>query len=156
MAAGPEALLVKKIRTAIERRWPEAMIWKSHGSQFAVAGMPDLFVLLRGHLVCLEIKAPRENESDASVLSRVTPLQLQRLKELRNAGACAEACWDVEQALEIVHRYVPDSTKYEEWSRDVRLHALAAAENKLRASNEALEEEIQALRLENDRLRSSK
>lgn len=152
MAQGPEAALVKRIRDTIAHRWPDALVWKTHGSAFSTAGMPDLFVLLKGHLIGLEVKAPRPGESDASVLSRVTPLQLERLKQLRRAGATAEACWDVDQAVEIVSRYVPESSSREDWSRDARLYALQDHENKLRKELEHCQGELQALRVAHEAL----
>lgn len=153
MAEGPEAKLVKKIRDAIKERWPECFITKNHGSAFSTAGIPDLFVVIKGHLIAIEVKAPRPGESDASVLSRVTPLQIERMREIRRAGGTAEACWDVEQALDIIERYVPESESREDWSRDVRLYALQDHESKLRKELEHCQAEMQEMRVELDKLR---
>jgi hypothetical protein len=150
---GPETKLVQKIRAAIVARYPGCFIWKTHGSQFS-AGMPDLCMVIRGVFVGLEVKAPRENEADHSILARVTPLQSETLKKLRSAGAVAEACWSVEQALEILARYVPVVDRAE-ISRDRRLYALADAEDKLRRQLEEAETRIHELTVENNRFRSS-
>lgn len=155
MAEGPESKLIRKIRDAIQARWPESFVIKNHGSAFSTAGIPDLFVIVKGYLIALEVKAPRPGESDASVMSRVTSIQNERMRQLRRAGATAEACWDVDQAVEIVARYVPASDNREDWSRDARLYALADHENKLRKELEHVEGELQALRVAYEALQKS-
>jgi hypothetical protein len=150
---GPETKLVAAIKKAVLARYPDSFCHKNHGSQFS-SGMPDLTLVVKGTPVFLEVKAPREGEADHSVMSRVTPLQSETLKRLREAGAVAEVCWSVEQALEILNRYVPMVDRAE-ISRDRRLYALADAEDKLRKQVEMLEEDLAQLRAENNRFRSN-
>lgn len=154
MAAGPEAQLVAKIKKAISSRWPEALIVKQHGSSFSTAGIPDLFIIVEGAAVCLEVKAPKPMESDASVMSRVTPLQYEMLNKIRKAGAVAEVVWSESQALDVLNSLLPRKDR-SDTSKDIRLNALAVAENNLRKSNEHLEAELQALRVENETLRKA-
>lgn len=151
MSPGPETKLVAAIKKAIIERHPGAFVHKNHGSQFS-AGMPDLSIVVRGVPVFLEVKCPRENESDASIMSRVTPLQKDMLRKLREAGATADVAWTVDQAMEIIDRAVPLIDRAEV-SRDARLYSLADAEDKLRAAMEAMEGELYDLRVECDRLR---
>jgi hypothetical protein len=151
---GPETKLVQKIKAAILARYPGSFVSKLHGSAYS-SGMPDLLVVVRGVPCFLEVKAPRENEADHSILARVTPLQAETLKKLRSAGAVAEACWSVEQALEILDRYVPTVDRAE-ISRDRRLYALADAEDKLRRQLEEAETRIHELTVENNRFRSTR
>jgi hypothetical protein len=153
MAPGPETKLVAAIKKAVLARYPDAFVHRNHGSQFS-SGMPDLTMVVKGTPCFLEVKAPREGEADHSVLSRVTPLQTETLKRLREAGAVAEVCWSVEQALEILARYVPVVDRAE-ISRDRRLYALADAEDKLRRQLEEAETRIHELTVENNRFRSS-
>lgn len=155
MSKGPEATLVAKIKQAVLDAWPGSFVTKTHGGPYTPVGMPDLLVVVKGMLVAFEVKAPRENESDAQVLARVTPLQAETLKKLREAGAVAEVVWTVDQVLDVLNRCVPKVDR-EEVSRDVRLYALAEAEDKLRKQLEALEGEIYELRIENDRMRVSR
>jgi hypothetical protein len=65
-------------------------------------GIPDLLVCVEGHLIGLEIKYPRINESEERILARVSPTQWARLEALERAGAGTGVAWTVEGALEIV------------------------------------------------------
>lgn len=154
MAPGPETKLVAAIKAAILSKYPGSFVHKNHGSQFSV-GMPDLSIVVRGTPVFLEVKCPREGESDASIMSRVTPLQQDMLRKLRGAGATADVAWSVEQALEILDRAVPLIDRVE-ISRDARLYSLADAEDKLRSAMEAMEGELYDLRVENDLMRKTR
>ena len=150
---GPETALVKRIRATIAQRYPESFTYKTVGTRYSAAGMPDILVVVDGYLVALEVKAPRPGESDAGVLSRVTPLQWDTIGKIRKAGGIAEVVWDVDQALEAINRLVPKKTA-EDNQRDARLYLLANQEDRLRKTNERLEEEVRGLRLENHELRS--
>lgn len=55
-----------------------------------LVGRPDLVVCARGRFIALELKRPG---------GRVTPLQAQRLKEVRAAGGVAAVVYSVEDAL---------------------------------------------------------
>lgn len=153
MASGPEATLVAKIKKAVSERYPEALVYKNHGNQFSAAGLPDLTIVLNGAAVYFEVKAAKPSESSAAVMSRVTPIQTDFIYRLRKAGAVAEVVWEVDQALDYLGSMLPVADRADA-SRDARLYALAASEDALRASNEHLEAELQALRVENDRLRT--
>lgn len=65
--------------------------WKTHGSAFARAGLPDVFVLYRGRLVAVEIKVG-DNEP--------SPIQIKTLEKLKAAGCLA--FWSGGSAGEIV------------------------------------------------------
>lgn len=147
MAAGPEAQLVAKIKRAITERYPEAWIVKQHGSAFATAGVPDLLVIIDGAAVMLEVKAAKPNESANSVMSRVTPLQMETISKIRKAGGVAEVVWDVDQALDVLNTLIPRQDRTDT-SKDIRLNALAATENAMRKSVEHMEAELQAARVE--------
>lgn len=155
MAAGPEAQLVAKIKRAVQDRYPLAWVIKNHGSQFSTAGVPDLLIIIDGAAVLLEVKAPKAGESAASVMSRVTPIQMNCIEQIRKAGGVAEVVWDVGQALDVLNSLIPKKDR-SDVSKDIRLGALAAAENSLRKQVEHLEGEMQTLRVECDLLRSGK
>lgn len=152
MTQGPEAQLVTKIKKAITTRYPEAWIIKQHGSAFSTAGVPDLLVIIDGAAVMLEVKAAKPMESANSVMSRVTPLQMETITKIRKAGGVAEVVWDVDQALDVLNSLIPRKDR-SDLSKDIRLNALTIAENNLRKSVEHLEGELQALRVENDLLK---
>lgn len=152
MAPGPESVLVGKIKKAVAERWPESFVTKMHGSAYSTAGMPDLLVVIDGYAICLEVKAPRANESAASLMSRVTPIQFEMLHKIQKAGGIAEVCWDVAQALDIIQSQLPSKDRAET-SKDIRLNALAASENAMRKSIEHMEAELQAARVEIETLK---
>jgi len=70
------------------RRPVEAMIFKSLG---VVPGMPDLFLIHKGHLFALEIKAEK---------GRLSPAQVLTMAELRDAGVNVAAAWGLDQCIE--------------------------------------------------------
>lgn len=146
MAEGPETRLVKKMRAALSDRYPGCWHVKQHGGQYSQVGVPDILVCIEGHFLALEVKAPRDGESDATILSRVTPLQSETLAKLRKAGAIAEVVWDVDQMLETIERLLP-RRNYDE-QKDARIYAMADHEDKLRRRVEELEGELYDLAAE--------
>jgi VRR-NUC domain len=72
------------------RRPKEAAIYKGLG---AVAGLPDVMILHRGRLFCVELKAEG---------GRLSPAQEQTLIALRAAGATATHCHGLDQAIRIL------------------------------------------------------
>ena len=100
---GPESVLVNKIRKAILTAYPdESWVFKVVGSPQQQAGIPDLLVCVRGHLLGLEVKARRAGESEESARGRATPLQLAQLDRLRAAGATAAVVLTAGEALDLI------------------------------------------------------
>lgn len=99
---GPETLLVDRIRKAIKREHPTAWVMKVHGSPYQPAGIPDLLVVLDGHLTGIEVKAPRSAEATSATMARVTPRQWATIEALRRAGATAGVAFSVEAALRLL------------------------------------------------------
>jgi len=85
-----EGRLVNRIRTAILREHPEAIVIKLHGGPYQQAGLPDLLVVIRGRAVFLEVKRPG---------GALTPLQEHTIARLRAAGALAEVVRSADEAL---------------------------------------------------------
>lgn len=94
-----EAGLVKRIVAAIEREWPSAWIFKTHGGPMQRAGVPDLLVSVGGRLVALEVKHRKPGESVKRMGARVTVRQQAEIQRLRDSGATVSVVWTVEQAL---------------------------------------------------------
>jgi hypothetical protein len=97
-----ETLLVRRIRRAIEERWPAAVVVKIAGGPYQQSGLPDLLVILLGRLICLEVKAPQPGESEEHARSRATVLQQATLDRLHEAGAITAVVVSVEEALALV------------------------------------------------------
>lgn len=97
--AGPETVLVNRIRDRILKEYPDAWVRKIHGSPYQQAGIPDLLVCLDGQLFGLEVKAPRAGESRAALERRVTPLQRAEMRKMTAAGAVAAVVTSDSEAL---------------------------------------------------------
>jgi len=46
---------------------PEVFAWKNHGSEFTMAGLPDIIVCYRGRFIGLEVKNPGEKHKVSAV-----------------------------------------------------------------------------------------
>lgn len=95
----PETLLVGKIRTAVKRKFPDAMITKLHGGPYQTAGLPDLIVVIDGRIYGFEVKKQRLGESAEHAYGRATLTQRKRLADLRRAGGVGAVVLSVEEVL---------------------------------------------------------
>lgn len=102
MAPGPETKLVARIMGAIRARYPAAFVEKIHGGPYQRAGLPDLFVVVDGQAVGLEVKAQEPGESESAARGRATLRQKAALLDLREAGAGAGVVLSPEEALDVI------------------------------------------------------
>lgn len=87
-----EATIVNRIMAYL--RAEGFFTWKNHGSQYSLAGLPDVMACREGQLWAIEVKQPGKQP---------TELQKHRLEELKNVGAVSFVAWsleDVKQAVE--------------------------------------------------------
>ncbi len=84
----PEGLLVKKIKSILERKYGGLWI-KVHGGPYQQAGIPDLLGCLDGRFIGLEVKIPERKNT-------LTKLQEQTLNEINLAGGIAEVVTSVD------------------------------------------------------------
>lgn len=103
---GPEALLVERIRRALDETYPGIWTIKVHGGPYQTAGVPDLLNVLDGHLIAMEVKAQRLGESREHALARVTPRQQATIDALNRAGATAGVVLSVEEAISLVSQAI--------------------------------------------------
>ena len=94
-----EAGLVKSIKNAIAKAYPNALIIKTVGNAYQGAGIPDLLVCIEGRFIGLEVKHQKPNESLEHARGRATSHQLNYIKKIRNAGGVGEIVLSVEEAL---------------------------------------------------------
>lgn len=99
---GPESRLVARIRRELAQTFPGIWTVKIHGGPYQDAGIPDLFAILDGHLIAIEVKAQRPGESREHALGRVTTRQQATLDALSRAGATAGVALSVEDAVALV------------------------------------------------------
>lgn len=104
MARQPEALLIDRIRKALEAEWPNLWTMKVAGGGYQRAGIPDLLCCLQGRLVTLEAKCPRPGESVEHARDRVTDRQAAEMNRLWRAGAAVAVVTSVEEAVMVLRR----------------------------------------------------
>ncbi len=103
--AQPETALVGRIRTAVKRKFPDAVIQKLHGGAYQTAGLPDLIIVIGGRIYGFEVKKQRLGESAEHAYERATILQKARLADLRRAGGVGAVVLSVDEVLALL----PDS-----------------------------------------------
>jgi len=92
----PEARLQRKIQNALRDRG--TFVFKVHGSQFMMSGLPDLIVCKEGAFIGLEVKMPGNTP---------TPIQLLRKKQIEGAGGQYHVVHTVDEALFAVFGIMP-------------------------------------------------
>jgi len=88
-----ENALQRKIQKYLKTNLPNSVVWKNHGNQYSVIGLPDIMCVYNGKIVCIEVKIPG---------NQPTKLQEVTLKKMSEAGAITGVAYsieDVEQML---------------------------------------------------------
>lgn len=102
--ATSEAGLVGSISRAIIKAYPASWVVKIHGNPYQESGLPDLFVVVDGRFIGIEVKNVRPNESTEYARARVTPRQHYQINRIRAAGASAGVVVSVAEAFELIEQ----------------------------------------------------
>lgn len=98
MATQPEAQLSERITKALKAeakvRGHELFIFKVHGHDQQMAGVPDLLACYRGMFIGLEVKMPGNEPSK---------IQLYRLSQIVGAGGVIKVPYSASEALEALN-----------------------------------------------------
>jgi len=89
----PESRLQRKIQDALKLEG--YFVFKVHGSEYMMAGLPDLIVCARGLFIGLEVKLP-------STRGDVSPRQSVVHSQINNAGGIARVVCSPQEALDVV------------------------------------------------------
>lgn len=89
----PEAKLSRRIMEAL--RLEGYFCFKVHGSEFMMAGLPDIIVCADGKFIGLETKMPQSR-------GNVSPRQSLVHSHIQNAGGTAEVVCSPQEALNVV------------------------------------------------------
>lgn len=89
----PESRLSRKIMDAL--RAEGYFAFKVHGSEFMMAGLPDIIVCADGKFIGLETKMPQSR-------ANVSPRQSYVHSLIQNAGGIAQVVCSPSEALEVV------------------------------------------------------
>lgn len=88
-----ESTLQRKIQNYLKKKLPGSYVWKNHGNQYSVIGLPDIMCIYKGNIICIEVKIQGNVP---------TKLQEVTIKKLTDAGAIcciAYSIDDVEKML---------------------------------------------------------
>lgn len=86
--------VVKKIRKVLDSKYP-GFYFKTHGSGYQRAGIPDILGCYKGRLVGIEVKTPKTRNN-------VSDLQKKCIREINDAGGLAFVAWNTEQVEEMM------------------------------------------------------
>lgn len=90
----PESRLSRKIMEAL--RAEGHFVFKVHGTEFVMAGLPDLIVCAQGHYIGLEVKMPSKR-------SNTSAIQVFKHEQIRAAGGTAAVICSASEALRVVN-----------------------------------------------------
>ena len=90
----PESVLQRKIQKYLKDNLPNAVVWKNHGNQYSVIGLPDIMCVYEGKIICIEVKVP------GNVTTKLQEVTLKKLKESGAITGVAYSIKDVEKILE--------------------------------------------------------
>lgn len=82
-----ESALQRKIQKYLKETLPDAVVWKNHGNQYSVIGLPDIMCSYKGKLICFEVKIAG---------NKATKLQEVTLEKLKKSGAIVGIAYSVE------------------------------------------------------------
>ena len=88
-----ESALQRKIQKYLKDNLPNAVVWKNHGNQYSVIGLPDIMCVYEEKIICIEVKMPGN-----------TPTKLQEitLNKLKEAGAITGIAYSIEDVQKIL------------------------------------------------------
>lgn len=91
----PEARLSRKIMDAL--RLEGYFCFKVHGSEYMLAGLPDIIVCAEGKFIGLETKMPESR-------GNVSPRQAYVHTQIENASGVARVVCSPQEALDVVSK----------------------------------------------------
>lgn len=93
MSTQPESRLQRKIQNAIKAEG--YFVFKVHGSEFMMAGLPDLIVCAQGYFIGLEVKLPSTRNNTSARQDYVLDL-------INKAGGKAVVVCSPEEAIDVI------------------------------------------------------
>jgi hypothetical protein len=99
-----ESGLVEGIRKAVVKKYPGAWIFKVHGGQMQMAGVPDILMCIDGLIIGAEAKHKKPGESETHARERATPGQIVQIQRINNAGGIAGVVLTPQETLDLIER----------------------------------------------------
>lgn len=88
-----ESTLQRKIQKYLKEKLPDAVVWKNHGNQYSVIGLPDIMCIYDGKLICIEVKIEG---------NKTTKLQEVMLEKLHIAGAISSVAYSIDDVEKLL------------------------------------------------------
>lgn len=88
-----ESAITRNALRAVEKAYPSAFVVKVHGGQYQSSGLPDVYIMLNGMSIWVEMKRPGAD---------TTKLQQSKLEKLAKAGAYCGTAENTETLLAIL------------------------------------------------------
>ena len=88
-----ENTLQRKIQKYLKENLPNSVVWKNHGDQYSVKGMPDIMCVYERNIICIEVKIPG---------NKPTKLQEVTLKKLSKAGAITGVAYSIDDVKQML------------------------------------------------------
>ena len=99
MSTQPESRLQRKIQDALKLQG--YFVFKVHGSEFMMAGLPDLIVCAEGLFIGLEVKLPATRKNTSARQDYVHDL-------IRAAEGAAVVVCSADEAVSFIHAYLKE------------------------------------------------
>jgi len=90
-----ENTLQRKIQKFLKDKLPGAVVWKNHGNQYSVKGLPDIMCMYKGKMICIEVKI---DGNEATELQKIT------LEKLERAGAIVGVAYSIEDVKKMLQK----------------------------------------------------
>lgn len=89
-----ESYYQTKIIKYLRANYPQALIWKAAAGAYSYCGIPDICMVYGGRYFGLEVKRP--------FVGKISPIQLQTIRKIREAGGIAGIVTSIEEVKELI------------------------------------------------------
>ena len=96
----------KKIKAAIPKKYPDALVVKIAQGEFSQCGIPDLMAVVEGHFFGFEVKRPYFHRKTGGTLQERT------IDWIRKAGGTAGFISYPQEALDMIEDYLKEAGKH--------------------------------------------
>lgn len=89
-----ESYYQTKIIKYLRANYPQALIWKAAAGAYSYCGIPDICMVYGGRYFGFEVKRP--------FVGKISPIQLQTIRKIREAGGIAGIVTSIEEVKELI------------------------------------------------------
>lgn len=93
----PETKLQQQMQDYIKRTYPGSFVMKIHGNRFQKVGVPDLYVIINGVSMHIEVKCD---------YNKTSPVQDAVIREIKQAGGNACVVYNLKELEDKIYEYI--------------------------------------------------